>query len=131
MTYGEFVDEVADRAMTGRAKAEAFTSATLRTLGERLTGGEADDVAAQLPQELKGLLLAAPPEAERFGVDEFLRRVKERANAINKVDAERGARAVLATLRHAVTAGEFEDMLAQLPAEFVPLVDLTVAPAGP
>lgn len=37
--------------------------------------------------------------------------------------ATRGARAVLSTVRHAVTSDEFEDVLAQLPREFADFID--------
>jgi uncharacterized protein (DUF2267 family) len=131
MTYEEFINEVADRAGVDRAKAEEFTRATLVTLGERVTRGEADDLAAQLPEELKLHLIAGPPEAEPFDIDEFLRRIADRSGAVERTEGERAARAVLTTLRRATTAGEFEDMLAQLPEEFTNLVDLSVAPAGP
>jgi uncharacterized protein (DUF2267 family) len=131
MRYDDFVDEVAERAGADRDRAESFTKAVLFTLGERLTDGEADDLAVQLPAELQVHLIAARPEAQRFDVPEFLRRVEERAGAVNRVDAQRGARAVMTTLRHATTAGEFEDVLAQLPDEFRSLVDLSVASAGP
>jgi uncharacterized protein (DUF2267 family) len=36
--------------------------------------------------------------------------------------AEVGARAVMTTLRDAITEGEFKDMMAQLPGEFEQLV---------
>lgn len=81
-----------------------LTRATLQTLAERLTGGEAEDVAAQLPMQMKEWLLShATPAAEKFGVDEFVRRVSDKAN-VTPEDARRGARAVFVTLRAAATA---------------------------
>jgi uncharacterized protein (DUF2267 family) len=55
--------------------------------------------------------------AQKFDLEEFVRRVSERA-AVDLDTATRGARAVLSTIRRAVTTGEFEDVLAQLPKEF-------------
>jgi uncharacterized protein (DUF2267 family) len=53
MTYDEFIEAVEQRAHVERDVAEQATRATLETLSERLTGGEADDVAAQLPKPLR------------------------------------------------------------------------------
>ncbi|MEV5721973.1 DUF2267 domain-containing protein [Amycolatopsis mediterranei] len=50
MDHHQFVDEVAERADVSREQAEALTQATLWTLGERITGGEARQIAEQLPR---------------------------------------------------------------------------------
>jgi len=123
MDYDTFVREVAQRAGLPRDQASVLTRATLQTLAERLTGGEADDVAAQLPMQMKEWLLShATPAAEKFGVDEFVRRVSDKAN-VTPEDARRGARAVFVTLRAAATAGEFNDVMSQLPKEFSDLAE--------
>jgi uncharacterized protein (DUF2267 family) len=123
MDYDTFVREVAQHAGVPRDQASVLTRATLQTLAERLTGGEADDVAAQLPMQMKEWLLShATPAAEKFGVDEFVRRVSDKANATPE-EARRGARAVFVTLRAAVTAGEFKDVMSQLPKEFSDLAE--------
>ncbi len=50
MKYDEFISQVQRRAnLASREEAERATRATLETLGERLAGGEAKDLAAQLP----------------------------------------------------------------------------------
>jgi uncharacterized protein (DUF2267 family) len=116
MRYDEFISHVAERAGGSDDVAAALTRATLMTLGERITQGEADDLASQLPQELKGWLLTREGP-EKFDLAEFERRVAERA-AVSKDAVEPGVAAVFATLREAVTPGEFDDVLAQLPKEF-------------
>ena len=53
MKYDEFIGQVRHRArLSSHAEAERATRATLETLAERLAGGEAHDLAAQLPPEL-------------------------------------------------------------------------------
>src|SRR5947209_11217991 len=53
MKYDEFISQVQHRAkLNSREDAVRASSATLETLGERLAGGEAKDLASQLPQEL-------------------------------------------------------------------------------
>jgi uncharacterized protein (DUF2267 family) len=65
MDYDAFVREFAQRADVPRDQASVLTRATLQTLAERLTGGEADDVAAQLPMQMKEWLLShATPATE-------------------------------------------------------------------
>jgi uncharacterized protein (DUF2267 family) len=122
MDYETFEKTVAIRAGVPPERARALIRATLDTLGERLTRGEAYDLAAQLPGELKEWLNTAEPEAERFGLDEFVSRVSRRAGATPE-DARAGARAVFTTLRDAVTSGEFQDVMSQLPQEFSQLLE--------
>jgi uncharacterized protein (DUF2267 family) len=53
MEYAEFVGRVEDRIRPTRpGETENAIVATLDTLGERLSGGEASVVAARLPKEL-------------------------------------------------------------------------------
>ena len=122
MQYDEFISKVVERSDLDRDAAEALTAATLRTLAERITGGEAEDLAAQLPEELKLPLTAGVKEAaEPFDVAEFIRRVAERARTDGDTAlASQGA--IFSTLREAVTPGELDDIISQLPQEFRGLV---------
>lgn len=117
MQYDEFISNVAGRTGWDRERVEAVTRATLATLAARITRGEADDLAAQLPGELKEPLLSGKSEAEPFDVAEFKRRVAEHAG-VPEEEAEKGILAVFETVRAGVTGGEFDDVVAQLPAEF-------------
>ncbi len=121
MKYDEFIDGVADRAGLSSDEAIVMTDAVLVTLAERISGGEARDLASQLPQELQDPLMSADEPAEPFGLVEFVRRVGDRAG-VDDIDALDGVRAVLGTVGQAVTTGEFEDIMAQLPQEFRELV---------
>jgi uncharacterized protein (DUF2267 family) len=122
MDYEEFEEKVAGRASVPRDRAGVLIQATLQTLAERITGGEADDLAAQLPKQMKEWLTGTGEPAESFGLDEFIRRVSERAQ-VPPAEAGDAARAVFTTLREAVTGGEFDDMMSQLPNEFSELAE--------
>jgi uncharacterized protein (DUF2267 family) len=117
MKYPEFIATVAKRSGLPRAEAEAVTRATLQTLGERITGVEARDLAGQLPKELQDDLGQTTEEAEPFGMDEFVRRVGKRAQAA-PLDASDGVAAVFQTAEEAAGYGRFDDVMAQLPEEF-------------
>jgi uncharacterized protein (DUF2267 family) len=117
MKYEEFIDRVAESAGVSKQEAEALTHAALVTLAERITGGEARDLAAQLPIPLGNPLMPAKEEAEAFSFTEFVRRTAERAGT-DPQTAEIAVDAVMATLRDAVTPGEFDDVISQLPEDF-------------
>jgi uncharacterized protein (DUF2267 family) len=52
MPYDEFIGQVQNAAHPGsQREAVAAIRATLQTLGERLAGGAADNLAAQLPRQ--------------------------------------------------------------------------------
>lgn len=122
MRYDEFIDAVATRAGLPREQAETVTRATLRVLSERLTGGEAEDLRAQLPKEFRVDLLPTDEHAEKFGVAEFVRRVAERSG-LDEAEARAAVVAVLTTIRDDVTELEFHDVLSQLGREFAELLD--------
>jgi uncharacterized protein (DUF2267 family) len=111
-----FIDKVADR-LGGRADiAEAVTEATLRTLAQRISGGEAADLAARMPERLRPYLIKASEPAESFSTEEFIRRVADSA-AVDRDAAERGVSAVLQAMRDVVGYKEFTDMMSQLPKD--------------
>jgi uncharacterized protein (DUF2267 family) len=120
--FDEFIEAVAERADTSRGEAQALVRATLRTLAERISGGEAEDLRAQLPRELKGDLASPEENAQGFDVDEFVRRVAERTG-LDETDARARVAAVLSALRDAVSPGEFDDVLSQLGREFAELIE--------
>jgi uncharacterized protein (DUF2267 family) len=122
MDYDQFIDAVAQGAQMSRDEAESLARATLTTLSERINGGQARDLAEQLPDRMRGWLLPTDENAERFDPPEFLRRVGVHAE-VDTDRAEQGARAVLATLRNAVARKEFSDTLYQLPKDFWVMVE--------
>jgi uncharacterized protein (DUF2267 family) len=105
-----------------RPEAERAVRATLETLAERITRGEAEDVAVFLPSELRPLLTAKPEPAEAVSAGEFVRRVAER-EGVDKSVARDHVRAIFVALGAAVAPGELRDMAAQLPKDFEPFLE--------
>jgi uncharacterized protein (DUF2267 family) len=122
MKYNDVIASISQRIGLPREAAEKVTHAALQVLAERLSGGEAEDLQAQLPKELKDdLAVSKEKPAESFGAAEFTRRVAQRAG-IDEPAAQIGAAAVLATIGDAVTPGEFDDVLSQLGREYTALM---------
>jgi uncharacterized protein (DUF2267 family) len=122
MQYDKFVGEVHHRArLASRGETVRAIQATLETLAERITGSEAEDLAAQLPPEL-GTYLQQTEKTERFPVETFFLRVAAK-EGVDVPDATFHARAVMDVLGEAVTAGELEDVLSQLPESYEPLFE--------
>ena len=122
MKYDEFLGQVRHRARLGsRGEAECATRATLETLAERLVGGEAGDLAAQLPPELAHFL--QPPDAgigTKLTLDKFFETVSMR-EGVELEEATFHARVVIGVLTEAVSQGEIQDVRVQLPAAFAQL----------
>jgi uncharacterized protein (DUF2267 family) len=113
-----FIARVARRAALGLPEAHRATAAVLETLAERIAGGEVDDLAEQLPPELRPPLERGKGrtggKAQRMSLDEFADRVAER-EGISYEQALDHARAVFATLRETLDDKEFSDLLSELP----------------
>lgn len=123
MNYHEFLGAVQNQArLDNDSAAVSAVRATLETLGERLAGGQAEHIAAQLPEEI-GYYLEQPDKDESFELDDFYQRVAER-EGVDYPNAVYHARIVMRVLSDAVTPGEMKDLRAQLPDEFDDLFDL-------
>ena len=116
MQYQEFIASASARTGRPPEVAESLTHATLRVLAERLTGGEARDLASQLPKELQPDLIPPTQEAQPLESEDFVRRVAEQAH-VGEDEARRAVAAVLTTTREAVTPGEWEDVASQMGRE--------------
>lgn len=117
MKYHEFLGQVQHRArLASLEEATRATRATLETLGERLYGGEAGNLAAQLPEEI-GLYLRRGGGGESFDLDEFFGRVSLREGT-DLPAAVFHARAVMDVLKEAVSPGLLRKVLDQLPEEY-------------
>ncbi|WUI04059.1 DUF2267 domain-containing protein [Spirillospora sp. NBC_00431] len=97
--------------------AERAVRATLQVLGERLAGGESADLASQLPPAV-AQALPEQGSGEPFALEEFYRRVADREGTDDVRQARRHARAVLAVIKSSVTPGQFDHLVAQLPASY-------------
>ncbi|MGZ4302663.1 MAG: DUF2267 domain-containing protein [Gaiellaceae bacterium] len=117
----EFIERVAERArIADRFEAEKTAVVVLQALSDRLTGKEARDLLAQLPAMFKELVIISP-SAQPLSADEFVGRVSDDLD-VPEDEARARIRAVFATLREAVTRGQFEDVLAQLDPEYADLL---------
>jgi uncharacterized protein (DUF2267 family) len=122
----EFFRSVAQRAGLSREEAADLTRATLETLADRVSGGEARDLAAELPEPLAQPLRSGDEAAKRFDLEEFVRRVSERTG-LTAPETTSGIRAVLVTLREVTPSDEFTEVMAQLSKDFRTLIGMPVA----
>lgn len=121
--YRRFVRRVYSRApFPDEEAARRAIGAVLETLGERLAGGEVEDLVARLPVELHPPLRrgdrATNGKAEQMTLTEFLERIDDRLGT-DLETAEPYARAVLRTLRETVGDDEFTDIARELPREYL------------
>lgn len=127
MKYDEFLTQVGQRGgPVEREHADAAAKQILAALGQRLAGNEPHDFASQLPSELQDPLLRPTSKAEiGDDLDDFLRRVADReGHGCDTEQALTHARAVLGTIASFVSAGEIQDLRAQLPTGYAPLFEL-------
>jgi uncharacterized protein (DUF2267 family) len=112
-----FVERVARRAALDPAEARRASEAVMETLAERIAGGEVDDLAEQLPEDLHPALergkASSGGKAQKMSLDEFIERIADRER-VSYEQALEHARAVFAALRDTVTEKEFSDILSQL-----------------
>jgi uncharacterized protein (DUF2267 family) len=128
-TERELIDLVEHETHLPPEQAERALRATLKTLGERISGGEARDLAQELPRSVASELYDGET-AEPFDIGEFLRRVSKR-EGVDRDEAREHARAVFAALGFAIDPKEIRDMVAQLPSDYAPLVEAAVHPRVP
>ncbi|MQA85779.1 MAG: DUF2267 domain-containing protein [Streptosporangiales bacterium] len=130
MRHDEFIGQVQQQArLSSRGDAERATRATLETLAERIPGGLAENLAAQLPIEVGEHLRRvthAPDEpelGERFGRNEFVTRIAERAGGgVDFPEAAHWARAVFALVDEATSGSLTEKVAQSLPEDIRTLV---------
>lgn len=123
-TADEFLETVAERAgVDSRSAAETATEATLETLGERLTGGQAADLAHYLPDDLAPALDRPDDEDARdLSFDEFVTRVARR-EGVEEASARVHAHAVGSALADAASEREVDAARKQLPDPFGAVFD--------
>jgi uncharacterized protein (DUF2267 family) len=119
--YDQMVKAVDERAgITDRAEAERTLRVVVQALSDRLIGGEADDLLAQLPEPLKSEIIVTP-EADPMNPQEFVERVA-RDLGVAEDEARDRVRAVFGALREAVTEGEWDEVVGQLDKTYAPLI---------
>jgi uncharacterized protein (DUF2267 family) len=112
-----------ERELGTESRADAWRAlrAYLQVLRDRLTLDEGAQLAAQLPQLLRGVFYEGfdpghQPEPIRDR-ETFLARLAERAQLEDPAEAARAAAAATRVLRRHITPGEVDDVLAQLPSD--------------
>lgn len=121
MEYREFVGRIRDRAgLPDDEQALQACQATLETLSERLSGGEAKDFLSQLPEPIKRSVPAIE-ESRTYDLNGFIDRVSD-LEGTDTETARDHARVVLEVLTEAISEGEMRDLRSQLPKEYEPLV---------
>ena len=116
MNFDEFTGTVQHRLeLPNTGKAVRAIRATLMTLGERIPEGNADDLAASLPMEIKWYLTGAVADhGQRFDWPEFVRRVGERSNT-EGTDAAYQARVIVDLVGTEVPESDFQQLRGLLP----------------
>lgn len=117
MKYEEFLSRVRERGeYDSQDEAAKISEAVPAVPAQRISPGETEDLSSQLPGPLGGSLRGARPrQAESFGIEEFCRRVAERTGAHTRT-ARWDASAVLTTVADAVSGGELDQIISQLPS---------------
>ncbi len=109
-----------DAAETRLETAKRAAAAVLQALRDRLTPEEADQVAAQLPAELKTVWYqgeVADRRPARLRREAFYERVRREARLGSRQQARAFTLAVFGALKRQLSPGEAEDVLAQLPKD--------------
>ncbi|MFI9582696.1 DUF2267 domain-containing protein [Streptomyces sp. NPDC052236] len=122
MRYDEFLARVRERGeYANQDEAAQVAKAVLQVLAHRITPSEAKDLASQLAAPLKEALEVDMEErGESYGVEQFYRRIAERTGAHDRT-AQWDASAVLSTLADAVSPGELNQIISQLPSGYAVL----------
>jgi uncharacterized protein (DUF2267 family) len=115
-----FITTVQREARVSFEEAEGITRVVLGVLGDRIAEGQARDIAAQLPSELAPSLNGSR-DAEGFSAEEFVDRVAE-AVGVGGETAQRYVRAVFDAIGRTIDDDEYEDLVAQLSADYAPLL---------
>ena len=125
MREEELYETIRERgALESTEAARDAAEATLETLGERITKGEAEDLADGLPDELAGAVAGPGGEAEAFGADEFVDRVSDREEEADPEAAIRHIEATLETVGDRTNRDEWREVRRQLPDEYAGLYEV-------
>lgn len=116
MNFDEFTGTVQHRLeLPGTGETVRAIRATLLTLGQRIPEGNAEDLAASLPLEIKWYLTGAVHEhGQRFDWKEFVSRVSD-IEGVDRSDAAYHAQLVVDLVETTVPQSDFQQLRNQLP----------------
>ena len=117
----EVYDRVADVARIDRDHARRATEAAMEALGDRISLGDADDLATFLPPDLGRALARGEAKssgaARPLSLDEFLAEIAD-LEGTDIQDAREHAPVVFAVLRHLIGDEPFRDVFEQVPDDY-------------
>jgi uncharacterized protein (DUF2267 family) len=116
MNFDEFTGTVQHRLeLPGTGETVRAVRSTLMTLGQRIPGGNAEDLAASLPIEIKWYLTGAVHEhGQRFDWREFVSRVSD-IEGVDPPEAAYHAQVIVDLVRTEVPPSDFQQLRDQLP----------------
>ncbi|MFB6196496.1 MAG: DUF2267 domain-containing protein [Haloplanus sp.] len=116
MNFDEFTGEIQHRLeLSGTGETVRAIRATLLTLGQRIPEGNAEDLAASLPLEIKWYPTGAVQEhGQHFDWSEFVSRVSD-IEGTDPADAAYHARVIIDLVRTVVPTSDFHQLRDQLP----------------
>ena len=116
MNFDEFTGTVQHRLeLPGTGETVRAVRATLMALGRRIPEGNAEDLAASLPMEVRWYLTGAVREhGQRFDWAEFVSRVAE-TEGIDRSGAAYHAQVVMDLVASVVPESDFQQLRDQLP----------------
>jgi uncharacterized protein (DUF2267 family) len=116
MNFDDFIGEIQHRLeLPGTGETVRAIRATLMTLGQRIPEGNAEDLAASLPMEIKWYLTGAVHEhGQRFDWKEFVSRVSEIEGA-DRPEAAYHAQVILDLVSTLVPPSDLQQLRDQLP----------------
>jgi len=116
MNFDEFTGTVQHRLeLPGTGEAVRAIRATLMTLGSRIPEGNAEDLAASLPMEIRWYMTGAVHDhGQRFDWREFVERVSEITNA-EPQDAAYHTQVIVDLIAEQVPPSDFRQLRDQLP----------------
>lgn len=123
--YEEFVGRVRTLGRLDQEEARLLVEATLASLAERITLGEAQQLATWLPSELQLPVESTSSPAEPFDAQELVHRIQRRSGLPLP---QASPRPVLRALREALPDSELHDVFSQLPDEIRQLFYDTARP---
>lgn len=118
MNFDEFTGEIQHRLeLPGTGETVRTIRATLMTLGQRIPEGNAEDIAASLPMEIKWYLTGAVHEhSQRFDWTEFVSRVSE-IEGTDRPDAAYHAQVIMDFVGTLVPSSDLQQLRDQLPED--------------
>ena len=126
VTFVRKVQDAIEKQMhIDRVRTERMIGAVFSALSARLSPDEGEEFIAQLPiplkerwyREVAERLGRGEPGAVKLSKDQFLAKIQTEGHLASAAEAEFIARCVIHVLKEAISPGEIQDAVAQLPSD--------------